>query len=475
MVDTNLGEISHIRTGKLDANAQDTNGKYPFFTCGEENLSINEFAFDTEAILLAGNGNFSVKYYNGKFNAYQRTYVIEPNQVFGKWLYYLVEHHIAQITKGARGSTIKYLRIGDITDCKVSLISYQQQKHVSEKIEELFSELDQGIDSLKTAQAQLKVYRQALLKHAFEGKLTAEWRAQNADKLESASALQQRILHTREQRYQQQLAEWQANGKQGSKPKAPKPIASLNAEELAELPELPEGWGYFYAEDLCDFITKGTTPSKEKLFDNTGDVPFIKVYNLTKTGKLDFTIEPTFVSQETHNGFLNRSKVYPGDVLMNIVGPPLGKVSIVPNTHPEWNINQAIAIFRSEHISPKLLSTYLSDERIVNSMMSKSKATAGQFNLTLEICRETIIPIFSKEEQTFLEDLLDERISEIDQLDQTITTSLQQAEALRQSILKKAFSGELVPQDPNDEPASALLARIKALKYDINLTKRVGK
>lgn len=97
-------------------------------------------------------------------------------------------------------------------------------------------------------------------------------------------------------------------------------------------------------------------------------------------------------------------------------------------------------------------------------MMDKSKATAGQFNLTLEICRETIIPIFAKEEQTFLEALLDERISEIDQLDQTITTSLQQAEALRQSILKKAFSGELVPQDPNDEPAAALLARIQAEK-----------
>ena len=70
MIKTNLGQITYVRTGKLDANAQIIDGKYPFFTCGEENLAINEAAFDTEAILLAGNGNFSVKYYKGKFNAY---------------------------------------------------------------------------------------------------------------------------------------------------------------------------------------------------------------------------------------------------------------------------------------------------------------------------------------------------------------------------------------------------------------------
>lgn len=399
--------------------------------------------------------------FNQQINA-----IIPFEGISATYLFYQAQSHAfrTQLESKATATTISIVNKGSFETVFLNISPLNEQHRIVAKIEELFSELDQGIDNLKTAQAQLKVYRQALLKHAFEGKLTAEWRAQNADKLESASALQQRIQHAREQRYQQQLAKWQTNGKQGSKPKAPKPIAPLTAEELAELPELPEGWCYFYAEELCDFITKGTTPSKEKLFENAGDVPFIKVYNLTKTGKLDFTIEPTFVSQETHNGFLNRSKVYPSDVLMNIVGPPLGKVSIVPNTHPEWNINQAIAIFRSEHISPKLLSIYLSDERIVNSMMSKSKATAGQFNLTLEICRETIIPIFAEKEQTFLEALLDERISQIDQLDQTITTSLQQAEVLRQSILKKAFSGELVPQDPNDEPASALLARIRAEK-----------
>ena len=98
--------------------------------------------------------------------------------------------------------------------------------------------------SLKTAREQLKVYRQSLLKNAFEGKLTAAWRATHRDQLETAAALQQRITTERQARHQQQLADWQTAGQQGPKPKPPKPLPPLTAEELAELPELPAGWGW---------------------------------------------------------------------------------------------------------------------------------------------------------------------------------------------------------------------------------------
>ncbi|NOT68291.1 MAG: restriction endonuclease subunit S [Methylophilaceae bacterium] len=381
------------------------------------------------------------------------------------YLYYFLSSKVLTLRGDSTGSAQGVISKDDLSQIAFPLAPLPEQHRIVAKIEELFSELDKGIENLKTAQAQLKVYRQALLKHAFEGKLTAQWRAENQDKLETADALLKRIQQERAQRYQQQLTDWQTNG--GSKPKAPKPLPPLTAAELAELPELPEGWVYVRAEEIAGFITKGTTPSKELLFDGRGEVPFIKVYNLTKTGFLDFSIDPTFVSSETHNGFLARSKVYPGDVLMNIVGPPLGKISIVPNTYPEWNINQAIAIFRSDVISNRLLAAYLAHEKTVRSMMRKSKATAGQFNLTLEICRETLIPLCGQDEQKELELLIEAKLSEVEQLDQTLTTSLQQSEALRQSILKKAFSGQLVPQDPHDEPASALLARIKAERAEI--------
>lgn len=388
--------------------------------------------------------------------------LVPSKGVFNEYVFYYFKASKQLAESVATGTTFKEISGSAFAKLPVPLSPEPEQHRIVAKIEELFSELDKGIESLKTAQQQLKVYRQTLLKHAFEGKLTAQWRADNADKLETADALLKRIQTERAERYQRQVAEWEAAGKQGSKPKASKSRAPVTAEELTEMPRLPEGWIYVRAEVICGFITKGTTPSKDSLYSGSGAVPFIKVYNLTKFGHLDFSVDPTFVREDTHNGLLARSKVYPNDVLMNIVGPPLGKVSIVPNTYPEWNINQAIAIYRSNLISPKFLAAYLASEPAVRSMMRKSKATAGQFNLTLEICRDVLIPLCCKEEQEAIASVMEEKFSEIDQLDQTITTSLQQAEALRQSILKKAFSGQLVPQGPADEPAARLLERIRA-------------
>lgn len=389
-----------------------------------------------------------------------------------KFLFICLQPFLNAINAETSSVTVKHLSSKTIAEIPLPLPPLAEQKRIVGKIEELFSELDKAVESLRTAQQQLKVYRQALLKHAFEGKLTSDWRAQNSDKLESAETLLTRIQQEREARYQGQLQEWkeaqqawEASGKTGIKPatpKAPKTLLSPTAEALSELAELPEGWVYVRAEAITDFITKGTTPSRELLFDGAGEVPFIKVYNLTKTGALDFTISPTFVNQKTHSGFLSRSKVYPGDVLMNIVGPPLGKVSIVPDTYPEWNINQAIAIFRSKLVRNNLLSVFLSSEATVRRTMRKSKATAGQFNLTLEICRDILIPLCGMHEQKQLSQALDEKLSNLDQLEKNIVESLQQSETLRHSILKKAFSGKLVAQDPNDEPSSALLERICA-------------
>lgn len=464
-VSTRLGDLYNFEYGKsLIKGSRTETGRYPVYGSSGIVGMHDQFLIEGPAIIVGRKGAAgSVNYSTDNLWPIDTTYYVRNcKNLCLKFSYYLFRS--LNLAKLEASTAIPGLNRNHAYDETVLLPSLAEQHRIVAKIEELFSELDKGIENLQTARAQLKVYRQALLKHAFEGKLTAQWRAENRDKLETAADLQKRIQQERAQRYQQQLTVWEAAGKQGSKPKVQKALAPLAAGVLSELPELPEGWVYVHAEAIADFITKGTTPSKESLFAGTGDIPFIKVYNLTKTGFLDFSINPTFVSKETHIGFLSRSKVYPGDVLMNIVGPPLGKISIVPSTYPEWNINQAIAIFRSKLISNKFLAAYLAHETTVRSMMRKSKATAGQFNLTLEICREVVIPFCGSEEQLQIGVLIDTKLSEADQLDQTIATSLQQAEALRQSILKKAFSGRLVPQDPQDEPASALLARIKAEK-----------
>ena len=268
----------------------------------------------------------------------------DNKNLLGKYLLYALQspyiHRYAE--KVAVGTGVKHMRVRDVELLPILLAPLNEQHRIVEKVEELFSDLDQGVDSLKTAQKQLRVYRQAVLKWAFEGKLTEAWRTQHSSTLKTGEALLAQIKAERDNLYQQQLAEWEttvkkweAIGTAGKKPTRPQKLqepSPLRTTELAALPELPFEWCYVRAEAISDFITKGTTPSKENLFSGFGDVPFIKVYNLTDNGFLDFTVNPTFVSTETHNGFLGRSKVIPNDVLMNIVGPPLGKVSLVPKT-----------------------------------------------------------------------------------------------------------------------------------------------
>ena len=379
------------------------------------------------------------------------------NLINSQYLLYLINSPQTrlEVDKYKSGSTRKRISRKNFAKIQFPIAPLPEQHRIVEKIEELFSELDNGVASLKKALEQLKTYRQAVLKWAFEGKLTEKWRNTHQDSLEDADTLLEQIKAERKRHYQQQLEdwkqalkEWENNGKETkkpTKPQQPKDLPPLTKEELSNLPSLPNGWVYVKAEEISHFITKGTTPSKDQLFDDSGDIPFLKVYNLTDNGKLDFSIKPTFVSLETHEGFLNRSKVLSGDVLMNIVGPPLGKVSLVSDKFKEWNINQAIVRYRVfDILLNKYLMYYLLSQVTIDRLSKRAKATAGQFNLTLEICRDAEIPMCLLQEQTQIVQEIESRLSVCDQLEATLTENLDKAEALRQSILKRAFEGKLV-------------------------------
>lgn len=149
------------------------------------------------------------------------------------------------------------------------------------------------------------------------------------------------------------------------------------------------------AADICDFITKGTTPNANDIYEDfsEGRIPYIKVYNLSNNGQMLFDERPQFIGTGVHEGLLKRSKVYPGDVLMNIVGPPLGKFAIVPKEYGEWNINQAIAIFRpKEKIRPIYLLYALMQPDILKPFLHRAVGIR-QLNLSLEQCRELIIKL----------------------------------------------------------------------------------
>ena len=128
-----VGDITKIKTGKLDANASSVDGKYPFFTCSKEPLRINTYSYDCECVLVAGNGDLNVKYYNGKFDAYQRTYIIENDSdglLYMPYLYYFLEGYIEELRKQSIGGVIKYIKLGNLTDAMIELPTIEKQKYI---------------------------------------------------------------------------------------------------------------------------------------------------------------------------------------------------------------------------------------------------------------------------------------------------------------------------------------------------------
>jgi type I restriction enzyme S subunit len=365
------------------------------------------------------------------------------------------------VSELSAGSNINNLKTGDLAAQRFPLPPAAEQTRIVAKLEELLSDLDAGVAELKAAQQKLLQYRQSLLKAAVTGALTAAWRQHNQPG-ETGAQLLQRILTERRARWEaRQLAKFQEQGKIPPKEwqkKYPEPVPP----DTTDLPQLPEGWVWASGEQLCEFITKGTTPPKGLDVGGDKTIPFLRVTNLTDIGELDLA-DKVFVSSETHQGFLSRSVVYPNDVLMNIVGPPLGQVAVVPSTYAEWNINQAIAIFRAvEGVLPLFICRYLLSPVAQRWLKTRSKTTAGQTNLTLEVCRSLPFPLPPQDEQQALLDALEMAMNVIADQGQAIEQSLKQSAAQRQNILRTAFAGQLVPQDPNDELASVLLERIRA-------------
>lgn len=135
-----VSDLTKIRTGKLDANASSEDGKYPFFTCSKEPLRISTYTYDCECVLVAGNGDLNVKYYNGKFDAYQRTYIIEDNsngKLYIPYLYYFMEDYVKELRKQAIGGVIKYIKLGNLTEAVITVPSIDRQKEIVEVLKKV--------------------------------------------------------------------------------------------------------------------------------------------------------------------------------------------------------------------------------------------------------------------------------------------------------------------------------------------------
>ena len=139
-----LKELINVKTGKLDANASSENGKYPFFTCSKKTLKIDTYSYDCECVLLAGNGDLNVKYYNGKFDAYQRTYILECKDdiISTKYLYYFMKEYLKVLRNQSIGGVIKYIKLVNITEAIIPIYSKEEQKRIVDNLSKVERVLD---------------------------------------------------------------------------------------------------------------------------------------------------------------------------------------------------------------------------------------------------------------------------------------------------------------------------------------------
>ncbi len=371
-----------------------------------------------------------------------------------------------EIERLQTGTTRKRISRGNLSNIKFPIPPLNEQHRIVSKIEELFSELDNGVSNLKLTQNQLKVYRQALLKYAFEGKLTEQWRKENNP--EPAEKLLERIKKERQNRYEQELKDWKdavkawekdrKTGKKPGKPRAQKHF-EIRKDEIDGLKSLPDVWQYSKIVNIS-FVGTGVTPlkSKSEYYEN-GDIPWV-----TSGALNDWIVnEPSdYVTKKALTE--TNLKIYPKGTLLVALygeGKTRGKCSELSF---DSTTNQAIAAIVQVDLEKKLRK-YLKYYLLKNYAEIRELAVGGaQPNLNLGIIENTIVPIPPEHEIEFIMDELEAQFSVIQNLEKTIESGLQRSEALRQSILKKAFEGKLVPQDPNDEPASELLKRIQAEK-----------
>ena len=221
--------------------------------------------------------------------------------------------------------------------------------------------------------------------------------------------------------------------------------------------ELPKGWCWCKLENIA-YVASGSTPKKSS-FVSEG-IPYIKMYNL-RNQKIDFDYKPQYIKEEVHNGKLQRSRTEIGDLIMNIVGPPLGKLALIPKSLPQANFNQAAVLIRPylhKDIINIYLKAYLEEMSEINSI--STKGSAGQINISLTQSQNMRIPLPPLQEQIRIINELRVWLTSVQQIEdgrETLNLVMRQTKS---KILDLAIHGKLVPQDPTDEPASELLKRI---------------
>ena len=410
----------------------------------------------------------------GKISVYEEATPALQNQRVGMLQFHFEEvkpyiryyfEEIQQYLAGmAKGVAVQNISAAQIESLQLPLPPLPEQHRIVAKLEELFSKLDAGVAAVRRTQALLKRYRQSVLHAAVTGELTRAWREAHPAPAETGAALLERIRAGR--RAQWEAAQVAKRGGQltlgdGWKSKYVEP----EEPDTSELPELPEGWVWVSPEQIASqdrySMAIGPFGSNLKVPDYTDEgVPLVFVREI-KSGK--FGGSKTKYVTPTKAEELRAHQVMSGDILITKMGEPPGDACLYPEGRPDavitadcikWTLSSSL-------MENKEFFVYAINSHLVRVQIAFITQGVAQQKVSLGRFKTIAVPLPPLDEQVEIVAEVERRLTVLDALSQTLTDELKRAERLRQSILHRAFTGRLVPQDATDEPAAALLARLR--------------
>ncbi|UCN00138.1 restriction endonuclease subunit S [Sulfurimonas sp. SWIR-19] len=402
------------------------------------------------------------------------------NMVFTKdfyidYMYYYLLDFKSKLSSYTKGTTQANLNANIVSLLPIKLAPLNEQKRIVTKIEKLFSNLDKSDQHLAHLKKQLKRYRQSVLKSAFEGELTREWREKQVD-LESADELLEKIKAERVEYVEQEVREkFKDKTEKWIKDKVKKEVDKFynglkNIENIDKPFEIPKAWEWKLIQESTLKIHYGYTASSS--YDIVGP----KLLRITdiQNNKVNWNTVPSCIIND------NEAKKYTlenNDIVFARTGATVGKSFLIKNI-PVSSVfaSYLIRLIPSQNMDAEYIYKFFQSPVYWNQIR-ENESGIGQPNVNAEKLSNLIFPIPSLREQKELVKEIEKHFLIIDKLEAVVQKSITESKRLRQSILKQAFEGKLVEQDPNDESAEELLKKIAKAKeeYKKQMSKRKKK
>lgn len=423
------GDIFWLKSGELnDATIYEV--KETITQEGLKNSSAKVFPSGTLLIALYGAtvGRLGILGKDAATN--QAVCALFPSEILEKkYLFWFLRKERDQLLKARVGGAQPNISQSILRDVEIPIPPLPEQEKIVAKIEELFTQLDAGIAELKNAQAQLKRYRQSVLKSAVEGELTREWRKSHQGELEPASALLGRILAERREKWKVESGK-----KKYQEPAVP---------DVEALPDLPEGWVWASMDQLGE-ITGGLTKHGSKRKAYPIEIPYLRVANVY-ADELRLDEIKTIKVQEKE---LERTLLEKGDLLVvegNGSLDQIGRVALWDGSIENCGHQNHLIKVR---FNPVGLGNFILYWLLSNGGRSQitlvASSTSGLYTLSLSKVAALAVPLPPLAEQQRIIEKIERRLSVADEIEKELDEALVRAERLRQSVLKSAFEGRLV-------------------------------